>query len=696
MLGPRSLLSAADSLLPSSSSSLLRSQLFNRDFPFPYDDQFFECAERIYNVRPVGGRNPGCRANLNLVLKPGKKLDIQVLAAESLEGLANTKDVFTFYGVENILDAELSVGDVPRLFYQVLHREGSGAWKALSPKSVKLPTVSLENGGEIKVILIADDHTFDDADYVVPAGLAGSKLSGDYVNDLLRGLRFNPSEVLNTPLRSLRSGFCLASTLRYIMANEDPDLIIHLGDTNGIGAGYKWPGLGLPAVGLTDKDYDYISHLLWLRMRKIYSAVTPHVPMYIAQGNHDGEEQWNPLRFRARQWRQQLFAMPDDRTYPEGGHPDGIYYAFSWGSDQNYRGGVRFIALHTTAFAGDAYPRTPEGWTLGETQREWFERMLQLGEKHWVFACFHHALGGWPAGSGEENKEMAYGRGPLFTASDYLPYADSARVEQVKLTDMGRNNGLRAFLYGHDHIFFHKSLPGESKNKEMLAVCCGSPKYMGELGWWNGPLWMANYGTYLGPTPRFWGPPGITRLTIRKDEAIIDYIVTAFSPYTNHPANAEFGTILSSRRLLNPPPSLVLERQELSFQAVEGQKSPPPEVLRIRNKGSGALRYKLKTHVPWLVLSASQGESWGEWDEIKVHVRTVKVSEGVHEGKISLISNDPSAGSSEITVKLTVGSAPLSSIRGFSGANKEITESSLTPETPLTLNTTPRKKKNLL
>ena len=110
--------------------------------------------------------------------------------------------------------------------------------------------------------------------------------------------------------------------------------------------------------------------------------------------------------------------MPDDRTYPEGGHPDGLYYAFSWGSDRSYRGGVRFIVLHTTAFTGDAYPKTPEGWTLGDAQRQWFERTAKLGEKHWVFACAHHALGGWPAGSDKQDKSMAGGRGSLFTRED--------------------------------------------------------------------------------------------------------------------------------------------------------------------------------------------------------------------------------------------------------------------------------------
>jgi hypothetical protein len=654
-LSSRSLFPSAFAAEASSSSGLLRTQLMSTDFPFPYDDRFFACAERIYNVRPAGIGQAGSRAGLNLVLAPGKRLDIRIQTAETLEGLANPKDIFTFNGVENILDAELTAGDIPRLFYQVFYREGSGPWQALFPKSVKLPTVALDGGAEIKVLLIGDDHTFDDGDYSVPPDLKVAKLNGDYVNVLLRGIRFDPSAVLPTPLSGLKNGLCLAQALRYIMANEDPDLVINLGDTNGIGAGYKWQGLGLPTVGLTDADYDNISHVLWLRMRKMYSAITPHVPMYIAQGNHDGEEQWNPLRSRAREWRSRLFAMPDDLTYPEGGHPDGMYYAFSWGSDRSYRGGARFIVLHTTGFTGDAYPKTPEGWTLGETQRQWFERTVKLGEKHWVFACLHHALGGWPAGSGEEDKTMAYGRGPLFTRDDYVPYADPDLVEQVKLTDIGRESGLRAFLYGHDHIFFQKRIGETFPGKEMLAVCCGTTKYMGEEGWWKGPFWLKNYGNYFGPFPQFWGPPGITRLRIRKDEATFEYLKTAFSWYSNQPSEATIGTILSSRKLTNPPPRLEVDASEIDFQAIEGRPGGPPQALRLRNAGGGPLRYELKTDAPWIGLLHAKNESWGEWDEVKVHARSKSLFEGAYEAKIMIISSDPSSPSKDVKVRLTIG-----------------------------------------
>jgi hypothetical protein len=603
-------------------------------------------------------------------LKQGKKLDVKILASERLEGLSTSTDVFAFYGVEDSLDVELTGEEGPRLYYQVLYREGGENWKALSPKSFKQPGVSLDNGGKVTVIFIADDHTFDDADFYVPEGLKGTKLSGDYVNELLKVIRFNPAWNFSNSLRALKGGLCLAHTLRYIMANEDPDFIINLGDSTGIGANYKWQGLGLPTERLTEKDYDYISYTLWLRTRKLYSALTPHMPIFIAQGNHDGEEQWSPAKFWACEWRQKLFPMPDDLTYPEGGHPEGKYYAFSWGSDKLCRGGIRFIILHTTAFAGESYPKTPDQWTLGEAQRQWFERIVKMGEKDWVFACFHHVLGGWPAGPEENIREIAYGRGPLFTSADYYGYADPGRVEQVKLTELGQENGLRAFFYGHDHIFHLKKISPDPESKQMLGVCCGSTKYIGETGWWQGNYWRKHYGSGFGPAPQFWGPPGITKLTVKKDEAVIEYIVTGYTAYSNHPEQGNIGSVLESRRLINPPPELGVEKKELSFWAVEGRKGPPPQVFKVKNRGSGSLRYQLKVDQPWIFLSAANGQSWGEWDEIKVFVRTIKLGEGVYEGTIAVETADAANSPQEIHVRLSVNPPFIYAPRNFCGQKK--------------------------
>jgi hypothetical protein len=131
-LNPRILWSfPGQNLYPGPANTLLSEQLTNQEFPFPYDEPFFQCAERIYNVRPGGAGVPGFKAYLSLVLKEGKTLDVKILVSETLDGLSKTNNVLSFLGARDVLDIELFAGDSRRLYYQVLSREGSAAWKEL-------------------------------------------------------------------------------------------------------------------------------------------------------------------------------------------------------------------------------------------------------------------------------------------------------------------------------------------------------------------------------------------------------------------------------------------------------------------------------------------------------------------------------------------------------------------------------------
>ena len=646
-------------------------QFLDDQYPFPYDGRYFECTERVSNVRRVPNGGPGALANIGLVLKPGIRLDIRVLLSDRAETLPTTNRILAFNGVQDTLDFAVKAYEGPRLYYQVQFREGNGAWASHAPRSLKLPTQSLEQGGEVIALLIGDDHTFDDADFAVPPEYAGVKLSGEYVNTFLKTLRTKPDWRGDAPLKVLRNGFALAQTLRHIMAEEDPDLILDLGDANGIGARYTWPGFGIPTTGLTDRDYDWIAHTFWLRMRKMYSAVMPNVPFYMALGNHDGEEAWNPARFRAREWRQKLCPWPGSNSFSDGGHPEGNFYGFSLGADRNGEGGARFIVLDVTAFC-NALPRKPEEWTLGGSQLRWFEDVLAQGGHEWSFACFHHVLGGWPAGPDESRHDAAYGRGPLFTAADYAGFADPANIEQVKLTELAVEHGLNAFLYGHDHISAIRRIGKTANNKDLLGICAGSTKYVGEAGWWKGPLWTKYYGSSVGNPPQFWGPPGITKLMIRGGEMKVEFVKTGITPYSNHPSAATLGTVLSRLTRVNPPPSLALDRAALTFKASEGGETPPPQSFRVLNRGARALRYGITANVSWLHATPAEGATWGEADEISVEASIMDLEEGTHTAELTVDGHGAPGSPQKLTVTLELGQPALHPPLEFKAARRSI------------------------
>jgi hypothetical protein len=634
------------------------------EFPYPYDDKVFECAERVFNIRRNPADPSSWQAGISLVVKEGKKLDIKVLVADRSEDLAYPRAVESLSGAQGILNVSVTGYDSPRLYYQVQYREGQNAWRSQAPRNFKLPNLSLQSGGQFKVIFIADDHNFDDAEYGVTAEYQQTKISGDYVNDFLRNLRTNTNWYPDYPLSNLMFGYALAKAIRHILTYEDPDLVIHLGDATGIGASYRWKSWGLPYQNLKEADFEYIAKTLWLRMRKIFSGLTPNIPMYIALGNHDGDEGWNSARFRAKYWRQKLFALPDASTYPEGGHEDGNYYAFSWGADRNNSGGILFLVLDVTGFMGGE-PQSPQEWTLGPAQLNWFEETLKKIDHEWSFACYHHVLGGWPAGPTELETNSAYGRGPLFTDKDYLPYGEPSKVEQVKLTETAKTFGLRGFIYGHDHIF-HSIKIGEGTNhKDLYGLVCGSTRYIGEKSWWEGTFWKKYYGAAEKTPPDFWGPSGITRLTVKKDQARFDYVCTCHTPYTNLPSGGTEGAISASLVLATAAPSIVVDKTSIVFETQEGATYTPsssPTVqnsLRIRNGGGRVLNYTLEPAQEWVKVSPDTGSSWGEWTEVTVSLAIEHPKAGTYDGTITIKSSDASNSPVHVQVRVQISEAPL-------------------------------------
>ena len=651
-LDPRKIL-AQDQFKPSPSSPFYE-QLASDEFPFPYDTAMFEASERIFNVRRSPDDPNVWLTDLNLILKAGKKLDVKVLIADRREDLSHPRESQSFLGVAGSLDTVLRGYNTPRLYYQVQYREGQGAWKALPPRTFKLPNVNWANGGSIQVAFIGDDHNFDDADYAVPDQYRTNKKTGDYVVEYLKNVAANPKWAPNPSLGELWNGFLLAKGIHRILASEDPDFFIHLGDTTGIGAPYKWKGLGFPTTNLTGQDYDSISQILWLRQRKIFSGLTPNMPTHLALGNHDGEEAWNLAKPWAKKWRLKYFAGPTDTTYPEGGHPDGNYYAFSWGSDANNKGGAQFIILDVTGFCGPPEPQWVQDWTLGQEQNAWYEKVLAKNEHDWVYTCFHHVLGGWPTGADETSRHINYGRGPLFGESDYADFIDPPLIEQVRLTNLAKQVGMRGFIYGHDHVFKVTKVGAGLNQKDLSGIVVGSTKRAGEDNWWRGDYWKKYYGNGFKSTPDFYGPSGISRLTLSSAQARMDYICTGQTPNTNL-ANGGFeGTVYASALTVNAAPALKVEKTSLNFVTEANDMFAVPAKLRVRNSAGRGLKFTLTPEQDWLHVSPNQGISWGLWVDIAVSMKPQNLKPGTYKGTIRIESTDSGVAPQTVQVGLTV------------------------------------------
>lgn len=191
----------------------------------------------------------------------------------------------------------------------------------------------------------------------------------------------------------------------------------------------------------------------------LYRQALRHLPSEMALfnviGNWEGENGWHPEQARAwaRETRMRMVPGPCPRSYPEGGSPDGGYYAFTWGD-------VLFVTLHVTGYtltnhAMQSREGKVDDWTLGDRQLAWLTECLKNSHARWKLIFGHHTVGG-RAG---DDLNSRYGRGG----------ARAAHVgEQQKIHELMLKYGVQAFFYGHDHVFTFQEADG------IPYICVGS------------------------------------------------------------------------------------------------------------------------------------------------------------------------------------------------------------------------------
>ncbi len=100
-------------------------------------------------------------------------------------------------------------------------------------------------------------------------------------------------------------------------------------------------------------------------------------------------------------------------------------------------------------------------------------------------------------------------------------------------------------------------------------------------------------------------------------------------------------------------PRIKLKQEQYAFTGVAGETDPAPQVCRIRNSGSGELRYKISSQDPWLSTDRRRGKSTGKWDDFEIRVDTSGLSPGIYQGTILITSKD-TVDTAEITVNLNL------------------------------------------
>lgn len=265
-------------------------------------------------------------------------------------------------------------------------------------------------------------------------------------------------------------------TLNNIIASK-PAFLIDLGDTFMIDK-------------LQDKSETNIRNR-YILMKKYFDLITPHMPLYLVIGNHDGEAGWDSLNTKS--YRKYYFP---NQTYELN------YYSFEVNN-------TLFVMLDPYSYTMTKPNQDGWVWTLGKTQYDWLKKTLEESDAKYKFIFAHQLVGGDSQGRGGIEFAKMYEWGGNNVDGTYG--FDTKRPGWGKpIHQLFLDNNVNAFFHGHDHFYYKQELDG------IIYQELPQPSHSGdkvntaeEYGYYNGDLI---------------GGSGFLRVKINSINALIEFV----------------------------------------------------------------------------------------------------------------------------------------------------------------------------
>ena len=246
-------------------------------------------------------------------------------------------------------------------------------------------------------------------------------------------------------------------TLANVLAAK-PDFHIDLGDTFMTEKHYSPLSATSPPAASEQQVVDR-----YLFERNNFADITAAVPLFLANGNHEGELGWlntggsNNLPNWAAQARQKYFVNPAPNTFYSGdtsSNGRSAWYAWQWGD-------ALFIVLDP--FWNSSKAKGVDGWsmTLGDAQYRWLETTLANSRAAFKFVFLHNLVGGLD-GQMRGGIEAA----PYFEWGGYdsdgvtKSFASKRPGWTAPIHELLVRHGVSAVFHGHDHLFVKQDLDG--------------------------------------------------------------------------------------------------------------------------------------------------------------------------------------------------------------------------------------------
>ncbi len=316
----------------------------------------------------------------------------------------------------------------------------------------------------------------------------------------------------------------LPAMYRRTLANilhDSPDFLIDMGDTF----------MTEKMAGVTRDSVLKRAMLL----RTCFDSTCHSVPLFLVQGNHDGELGWlvkgtaDELPVWATLTRKAWYPMPEPGAFYSGdttvtryvGRRQ-AYYSWEWGS-------ALFIVLDPYWNTVRKPGASKDIWdfTLGRTQYEWLKRTLETSTATLKFVFCHQVLGGVDTeGRGGIEAAPYHEMGGL-NADGSQGFAARRPGWAKPIHALLVDNHVQVFFHGHDHVYVKQDLDG------VVYHLLPQPGYYN----YNNP--ERTYSTTSQATNSSYthgtvvSSPGYVRVTVMDTTATVEYVRTYLPEHEN-------------------------------------------------------------------------------------------------------------------------------------------------------------------
>jgi hypothetical protein len=275
------------------------------------------------------------------------------------------------------------------------------------------------------------------------------------------------------------------------MLSDTADFLVDLGDTF-----------------MSEKYGDYTKADGQYYAQRYYFGLTgATLPLFLVQGNHDGETGWSPGNAAwAAAMRVKYFPPVQRNAFYSTNAASRNYYAWRWGD-------AAFIVLDPYAFTltqpGKA--GTPWAFTLGKEQYDWLVATLQANTAPYTFVFIHNLVGGSSTdGRGGSEASVLYEWGGQ--NADGTPAFASQRPGWLKpIHDLLVQYKVSAMFHGHDHLYVHQMRDGIHYQEVPQPSLAREGQ-------------TSSAATYGYTTGTLFGSSGHLRITIAPARATVEYV----------------------------------------------------------------------------------------------------------------------------------------------------------------------------